>query len=233
MKKLTLIPILMFLFYGCGGTTDTSKNSTDRLSVDLEKFNDFLSSLNTRSLGGLPNVELIVGEAVAIAEQNNIQAIVDESPYYKASNEDIFNSEEVDIYDVMNWMYENSTPEYIAAIETLWNESAVEEERFIPQNIIQNAKLLPNEKLALLTISNAGFIIKIAHHTKESCDNTFDKNKSRCLRNYAIDLGAGVLIGIGTGAIGGIIAIGVAEIRYSTCMSDAEEDWHDCLNSIH
>ncbi|WBV58767.1 hypothetical protein PFY10_09935 [Chryseobacterium daecheongense] len=66
---------------------------------------------------------------------------------------------------------------------------------------------------------------------RRNCQSAFVTAGNRCMRNYAIEIGGSVLVGVFTGGVGGVIAGGMATTHMIVCNSDAETDYRSCVRS--
>jgi hypothetical protein len=248
------VPLLMF---GSCQTQEQKTKEESKFEQDLRGLytdvQEITNQAQTRSLDGkwvpptAAELELIFAEIARISEENGIAELVAASGYYQGG---VPNLAEMDVYETLQWIEANGTPEYY----NLMLEFG--EEVLNIEQIIGNSNLLPNEKLGLITgkgvftDGSTGGLGGITigdddtdpQNSTSACMDAYDITMNGCYNGLVITLittvgiivatelvtmGAGTPFAIIEGLIGGTAGY----YTYINCRNGARATLRLCLDS--
>lgn len=115
---------------------------------------------------------------------------------------------------------------------SLFQDLANNTEQFLKTNPqIYNYSELEIEDLITKEIDKAIELNDLSQNTR-SCASQNQAAESRCLRSYAIAMGAATISGAISFGIGTFIGMGAASAILVICLEDANDDYQDCLAGI-
>lgn len=140
--------------------------------------------------------------------------------------------EKVKTVDDLKMLYKNANVKNIDQLITLYQELNSNTQTFVGNNPDFYSKYKEEERLSLLTneIDSQLDASNIFGTARANCQGNFATASKRCMRNYLMSMTVAVVGGTISFGAGAIIAGAAATAVMIACNSDAESDYHTCMN---
>ncbi len=237
MKRiLTYLGVLLPLLTFGGCQTQEQKTETEsKFEQDLRglytKVQTITSQAQTRSIEGefvpLTEAELteIFTEIADISERNGIpEKIAQVGVYADVRNGEMPFNENWDIYDCLNWLEQNSTPELMNVLFNLLSG-----ENISLENIFNNRYIRDDEKLALVSTVAIQSNIMLSSETRASnvCTADYNYTVSNCHEAHKVWSYISAGVGVIHWAVG-LAAFAVGELGLKGCLDTARAVRDEC-----
>ncbi|MBK1897968.1 hypothetical protein [Chryseobacterium paridis] len=213
--------LFLLVFQSCSSNEDLSNFQDSSLTVS-EKVSLKSREASSRNLSEYVSTQLSI--------QSDIKDIMDNE---KNADFSMIQSEieRIKTSEELEKLYKAAKIVHIKELITLYEKMRDQSQSFRDSNADFYAKYNDDERTRILTNEidlQLGYTGRMANVTT-NCQSSFATASKRCMRNYAIEIGGSVLVGVFTGGVGGAIAGGLATAHMVACNSDAESDYHTCV----
>lgn len=224
-KKLFIVGTMFLLvFQSCSSNEDlsTGKDSNADLTQKVSLKNGKLSS---EALSNYVSVQLSI--------QSEIKSILDNE---KNANFSVIQSgiNRINTVEELEILYKSAKVEHSKELISMYEKLRDNSKSFRDSNSDFYSKYNEGERRKMLTNEidqQLGYNENGTLTGRRNCHSAFMTASNRCMRDYAIEIGGSVLVGVFTGGVGGVIAGGIATAHMVVCNSDAESDYQGCVRN--